>query len=75
MVWHDRKVGSVRYKELQDGPVCHELIQKAAQRPQITSEGVFLVLPKLRWHIVGSADLGVCNTLLDHLGNAKVTNL
>lgn len=50
-------------------PVCHQLVQEAAQGPQIASEGVLLVLPQLRWHVVGGANLGVGNPLLDHLGN------
>lgn len=58
-----------------DTPVCHQLIQEAAQGPQVTSEGVLLVLPKLRRHVVGCANLRICNTLLDHLCNAEIANL
>ncbi len=56
-------------------PVGHELIQQAAQGPQITSEGVLLVLPQLWRHVVRSANLGVGYPFPDHLGNAQITNL
>ncbi len=56
-------------------PVCHQLVQEAAQGPQIASEGVLLVLPQLGRHVVGGANLGVGNPLLDHLGNTKITHL
>jgi len=45
-------------------PVRHQLVQEAAQGPQIASEGVLLVLPQLRWHVVGGANLGVGNPSL-----------
>lgn len=61
--------------ELQQAPVCHELIQQAPQSPEVASEGVLLVLPQLWRHVVRCANLCVGHSFPDHLRNTQITHL
>ena len=52
-----------------------QLVEEHAQRPDVAAFVILLVLPQLRRHVVGSANLGVRHAVLGALCNTEVADL